>query len=689
MSGTTGGSGLRITLRDIALLAKVQRPVVSMWRSRSRHTGTPFPAPVDAVGTQELFDAIDITSWLQTTARGNNPHAAEDVAAFATLPGPDAKRAHFTGLTALLTLRCLTDSRLGALSAEDLLDSADECDPDDAFLFTEIAALGGELSPLAAYADLLTDASYTAEAAFEQLLADRFHSGMRALVRTTLTAEAVELVAATAIELAAGSIRPPVFMDDGGGDFLHSVADMLGEAEPAVLSVGRRDDGPARLARRRLAVHGAHKENLQVVDAAPADFLAGFSVRLAQFPSPSLPTLGAGAILTAIDNIALELDDSSAAVVLAPASVLADSLPGVDRAASQTRADVLRSGRVRAIVRLPQGMLKPKPREAQALWVLGPAHQGVPIADRWTMVADLTGVRLSEGIRADVVGDLAASMGGLEEIRAHSFRFARLVLTRTLLAGTGALTASATPSGPLSPASAPAGSAATGLLAAEQLRDSLNASKRNHLSIELAPGSHPAMAPATIESLLAAGALKYLPGHRLAGSSLGTRSTAGAQFTVIGVEELTGISVTGSRRIDQLDFVRNYPRGRLTEPGDVIFATGAQLSAMVDEEGAAVVLYPARILRISTADPGGLVPAMLVHDIRQSPAGNWRHWRVRRIGRDAGAALQRALTAVAVERGRVAVRLQRLDALSGALMDGAADGSIEVLELGTTTEGTS
>lgn len=678
---------LRIALADIALLAKVQRPVVSMWRSRSKNTAAPFPSPVDAQGSQELFDAAQVTDWLTATARGNNPHAADDAAAFAVLAGPDAKRRHFTGLTALLALRGLTDAPLRKLSAEDLLDSADEQDPDDAFLYAELEELGVDLMPLAIHADLLSDASYTAAAAFEQLLADRFRAGSQHLASTALSAEVLDLVASTALELAAGSNGPPVYMDDGGSDFLRSIADIVGEAEPAVLVVGTLYGTAARLARRRLLVHGLHKENLQIVNQLPAR-TEGIAVRLAQFPSPSFPDMDAQALLTAVDNIALEMTGSSAAVVLAPASVLTDPLEGgaSAREIDAIRSNVLRSGRVRAIVRLPQGLLKSKPRQAQALWILGATRLDVPIADRWTMVADLTGQRLTKDIRQDLVSDLAASMGDRGAIRAHSFRFATLVLTRTLLANSGALTAAITDQKFV----AVSANVASGqLVLTEELIKSLSGPKPEMPAIILAPGTNQALASASLASLLREGSVKYLPGHRLDDSHIAVEVPGRAQLRIIGPAELTDEIPAGTRRIDQLTFAASYPQGRLTEAGDVIFTTGAQGTAVVDEVGAAVVLYPARILRINATDPGGLLPQMLAQDLRNAPGGNWRQWPARRIYDGARPTLSGALAVVADERRRLAVRLQRLDELSGMLMDGAAHGSFRVLDLGMTTEGIS
>lgn len=685
-----GQPQLQITLSDIAQLAQVQRPVVSMWRSRSKNSDTPFPPAVATHDRQELFDAVEVTTWLAATGRGNNPHAAEDAAAFAAPLGPETKHTHFAGLTALIALRALTDAPLGSQDADVLLDSADEYDPDDEFLFAEIEALGPNLLNLAAYADLLTDASYTASAAFERLLGDRFRTGPPVQANTMLTSAAIELLAATAVELAANSEQDPVFTDDGGSDFLLAVADILGEAAPATLCVGTLASDSARLARRRMRVHGQSKENLQVTNHAGSGHQERAKVRLAQFPSPSFPTSDAVEVLTAIDNISLDMDDQACAVVLAPAPILTDSLQRTthNREAEAIRSDILRSDRVRAIVRLPRGLLPSRPRQAQALWVLGPAHANVTIADRWTMVADLSGQEMTADVSADLVSDLAASMGSRDHVRAHSFRFAKLVRTRSLLAKQGALTAAAQ-SPEVSDLPTVAANASTAeLIQAESILDALNEDHAAPLHMDLLAETRPALTPTTVGEAITAGSLKYLPGHRLADSHVEPPLPGRAQFRVIGVEELSGELAHESRKVSQLVFANTYPQGRLTEPGDVIFATGAQVGAMVDEAGAAVVLYPARILRISAKNANGLLPAVLAQDLA-NPPGNWRQCPARRMHDGAKPALSGALAAVAAERRRLAVRLQQLNELSGLLVDGAVHGSFSVLNFGMTTEGTS
>jgi hypothetical protein len=69
---------LRMTLSDVAALAQVQRPVVSMWRKRSAASAHPFPQPAALDGGRELFDADQVgAGWKPPAAaiprRGTTP----------------------------------------------------------------------------------------------------------------------------------------------------------------------------------------------------------------------------------------------------------------------------------------------------------------------------------------------------------------------------------------------------------------------------------------------------------------------------------------------------------------------------------------------------------------------------------------------------------------------------------------
>ena len=59
---STTESALLMSMSDIAALARVQRPVVSVWRTRAARSSTPFPAPVVRENGQEFFNASQVGS---------------------------------------------------------------------------------------------------------------------------------------------------------------------------------------------------------------------------------------------------------------------------------------------------------------------------------------------------------------------------------------------------------------------------------------------------------------------------------------------------------------------------------------------------------------------------------------------------------------------------------------------------
>ncbi|WP_224026221.1 hypothetical protein [Arthrobacter sp. NicSoilC5] len=670
------GTALRMSLSDIAALAQVQRPVVSMWRKRSSSTALPFPAAKGHLNGVELFDAVEVTAWLHATGRGNNPEARNDVAIFARLASPASEaprdsRQTFDGLTSLLTLKVISGQSLGRMSAAQLLDAADEADPDDVFLYTELEALGSALTGLASFADRLADSAFSAPAAFEKLLAHRFKEGLREQSDTALTDAALKLVGAAARELAATLDGRPVYVDStpGGSDVMLRIAQQAGETTAATFLAADLDGGASRLARRRLAVHGTDNAPVKI-DSNGAFAVSGPAVHVAQYPAPGNPEADTTGILSGIENIALQMDDSQRAVIIAPARVLCDALSGE---AGNLRSDLLRSGRLRAIVKLQPGLLRAKPREPQALWVLGPSYADVPIADRWTMVADVSTTALTLDVSQDLISDVAASMGDRATIRAHSFRFARLVQTRILLARHGSLVKGAAAK---SSTAAPCAEAA---LRIEELLHALSSPASGSLlpAVE-ANGPGDRLHPAAVQDLLNAGNLKYVKGVRLQAEHINLR--AGSR--ILGREELLEPHGGRPRFIALLDFAAKYPAGRLTEPGDVIFCTSPRPAAMVDTEGGAVVVFPARILRIDRGDPGGLVPDVVAADINVRPDAdkNWRTWQLRRSPDRQRRPLATALGALQHEQARARERLKQLEELATLITDGVAGGSLTLTD---------
>lgn len=232
-----------MTLSDVAGLARVARPVVTMWRERPLVAGIerPFPEAVDRASRVEHFDANDIVRWLTDTGRGKNPDAAADAAAYAMpralLDGAEPSPAALDGAEALLCLRMLRGIDLGTMGADDLLDLAEEADPDDTVLFAEIESLGERATPLAAWIDNLVDAAYGALIAFDRLTARRRLTAPQR--RVQLRPEADALIAQIAAALVADLGEGAVVTDATGGptDLVRAVMDRIGEGTSTAVRV--------------------------------------------------------------------------------------------------------------------------------------------------------------------------------------------------------------------------------------------------------------------------------------------------------------------------------------------------------------------------------------------------------------------------------------------------------------------
>ncbi|UGT89738.1 hypothetical protein [Mycobacterium ostraviense] len=80
-----------LTLQDVADLAKLRRPVVSMWRKRPivRGVSIPFPEPVEVVDGVARFARDEVVDWLTRTGRGKNSEHAYDAPAVAVPDGAE------------------------------------------------------------------------------------------------------------------------------------------------------------------------------------------------------------------------------------------------------------------------------------------------------------------------------------------------------------------------------------------------------------------------------------------------------------------------------------------------------------------------------------------------------------------------------------------------------------------------
>lgn len=647
----TTAPSLLIDLAGTARLAGVQRPVVSMWRSRFASTSDPFPRAIGEKDGRAQFDAQQVADWLVRSGHGNNPEARADTAASAT--PPDFSFADFSAVAELEALIALYTQieDLGGLTPSRIEKVGAEVDPRDDMLLAEIAAHVRRGVPWLDYATHLIDAAYSPSTALT-LVAQR-HAGSQRAVGSMgrLVADAIALV----VDIVLALVREGdvVTLDASDVTLSSTLASKLGDDVSILLPAGVE----SRRVRRQLLVDGHW--------LADTGEPTTRSLVVARVPSAPGGDDIAG-ILRAVDEVSLSLRDSDAAVVIGPARALVDPLAVTDERA---RVDILRSGRVRAIVRLPAGLVESAIRESLALWVLGAPAGDVPPMERLTAVADLTAIPLTPATRADLVSDVIAGMGSGRDLRAHQFRFATFVRTTSLQARRGSLVASATRR-PVPTTTDPAELPVLLDLAADAIRDDI-------APVGLTPDLHDVPRATPVTQLIDAGHLRMIAGTRL---DLGLLGSEG--LIVVRSSDLDHPALIGRTRIDQLAFAAQNPNAQLTRPGDVIFRTSPTAAAWVDDEGSKVVVYPARVLRVTASDPGGLVPEIIAADITGATAGPgaWKRWTLRRVAPKAIVSLRRALADIATTREALEARASRLTAYADLIVAGVTSGAVTMVD---------
>jgi hypothetical protein len=651
---------LQMSLADVALLARVQRPVASIWRTRAADSDLPFPEPVARVGIEERFDVERVVEWLEATGRGRNPDARADAAAHSAPAGLSLRDpALFAGLTALLCVKAMTGADLADSSTAAIIDLATAADPEDTFLRAEISAVEQQMPCLAAYADAISEAAYGPAAALERLLDQRFRQAPAEIIAGTVMPSVRSLCSRLAASLARDcALDPPVYVSatGGSGDVITSLASADDGAAEVLLLQGTQSDH--RLSRRRLQVLGLPAETTADLTAA------GAAVVVAHHPVEALGTSPRERALDAIDELALTLRGDQRALVLAPASLLTDRLG--TRQLQQLRARILRTGRVRGIVRLPAGLVPHRSREALALWVLTGKPDGVPVEDRRIALADVSGVALDDFVVDQLRDDVLAALAPPSLIRARSFALSRLVAASAVLAQSGPLIA---PGVPRAAARVDGREAA---LRIERLRSRGNASDPlGGVAISVVEGR--GTAPVTVAQAVEQGLVRVIAGNRhvVVPDPDGT-------LPVIGVPELSGAVPAASRFLDRLAFLGSQAAARLTEPGDVVFCTSPRPRALVDCSGGSAVEFPARILRIDMMTGDALSPDVVVQGInsRTNRGEPWRSWFLPRVEPGQAAPLTSALGALAEEQEALRQRLDELDRLRDDLVNAVTAGAL-------------
>ena len=655
-----------LSLSDIAALAGVRRPAASFWRSRHARSTNPFPAPAHRAGGQEYFSLDEVVGWLEATGLGNNPSVREEGALFVALDViPAEQRAVvLDGLTALLALKALTGASLGGATLGELLDLADDADPNDGCLYRECESLGQDLPWWAARADALSSAAFTPAEAFDRVLAQHHRLGLQEHSSTAVAKSVVELAAQIAVDLIDPERRAQTpFVDPtGSGDLLGPARRRLDDVDEPMLLLPAAKSSTERRARRQLiAARWALGDALVEDDAVT--WPAG-SVIVAHVPTATHPAMTDLGVVEALEHIALAMHDEDRAVVVGPASALTNR--NRDAVVVEARTEVLRTGRVRAILRLPAGLWPARSRQQLGIWVLGPSQLDVRHDDRWITVADLAATPMDDAAIQDVVTDVVAAMGDRWSVQTHAFRFARLVPASTVQAATGDLVTVAPPA--QRPRRSPAEMAAQAQALADRTAEPFP-----RVTMDVSHGEHGRVRVVTLGELVAAKAVRVIAGNRIDAGDLVTDGSV----PVIGTDELLRARRRGERSMDRLAFSAGYPSGRYTEPGDVVFCSTPGVGATVDGEGLSAVVSPARVLRLNPEKRIGLTPALLARAVLSAPPrAGWPTWPVRLVPWGQASPIETVLRKIAVAREDAERRLADLDELTDLLVEGVTSGGL-------------
>lgn len=670
-----------ISMPEIAELAGVQRPVVTVWRRR--YNGS-FPQPVGGDVGRPLFDAGAVLDWLVATGRADRATAAPDLRQYALWQlGAQLSPADFIAYTtALICLRWLDQDEplpSGAGWAADLADRARRVDPSDLLLRSEITALPDDAGWLVDAIDELVEAAWGCRPALERLLATRNRLNAPTLYRDALTPNLARLIAATTGAREHAMVHGSVTVADpwaGTGDLLTAVVGAVSEHGQPIIFASTGSNELSRLLRRRLSVWDLPGSDLDVRTRSgpPASF--AWRALVTALPYRPQESRNRERYLRFLARLAADLQAGQTAVVLGPTDLLADQMPPTN---AGIRNEILRTDAVEAIINLPGGLMPFRPGYQTALWVLRRDESGR--GQGRLLLGDVSDRRLTPQVVDDLVEDVTTWRRDGYHPAAHRRALTTPVRVADLLSGQDSFT------GPRRPELPEAINlrhtrVARVLELQTQLVEQVQQPPLPPLVANIAAREGHARAAVTIDTLIKKKELKRLKGARIAAEYI----TGAGHHRVIGIPELTGLAKPGRRTVDRLILAERYPRVRLTEPGDVIVAVNTELTTYVDIDGFSIAEYPASVLRV-TGGRRTLTPRTLAALITASPSGRAPgSVHARRINQitvpvldpDETEALDTLLAELDQRRRRVQDEIETLNALRQTAIAGVGDGTLTI-----------
>lgn len=691
LAAVPGAPPLLMSMRDIAELAGVRRPVVTMWRRR--HAS--FPPPAGGNVSHPLFDPRSVADWLIGTERAERERIGPDLSLYTIaglgrrLPAGDLVAL----VTALICLRYLDGDEPLADGPENIVaalrDRAAHTDTADELLRAEIQRMPPDAGWLAIAVDDLVEAAWGCCGAFEQVMAARHRLGAAETFAGAMRLELAQLIARVSGAAERARRHGPIVVADvaaGPGDLLTAVADLLGDDYAPACVAAERDPYLTRLTRRRLAVHGLP---LLDMDVRVADFLPDDcgepDVIVTQVPYAPGEHRAAADVLDVIDDVSLRLRPGCTAVVLGPSDVLTGELPPYSEA-ERARARVLRDGMVESVIKLPGGLVPFRPGYETALWVLNSARQS-PWRGR-VLLADVSDRELTGEVIEALTDDVITWRREGYDPDAHTRRFGVQVLISDLVDPPKPLTARRPRN--VRTVEAEAADRLAGILRLETELDRLAASAtavRQPVRTGLAARVQGRPVTAAIGRLAAERVLQVLKGTRIDPADI----TGDGQHAVLGSDEVLDIRRSGSRMLDRAVLNARYARAALTEPGDVLVTAAPGFGVVIDHDGFSVAEFPVRVLRIRGTGQSRLTPrvlaAMLSADESPArPSGAVRAARriedhqVPLLSVEDVIRLDALLAALDARRGHARQEIDVLDALASAATAGLRDGTLTLAD---------
>jgi hypothetical protein len=563
-----------------------------------------------------LFDPHEIVTWLVETGRAERRDLEGDMRLY-TLARLGSRLPARTLIAALICLRhrtgdeVLDDGTPGLIAR--IRESAEVADPYDNLLLSEVTALHADWLPPAV--DDLVEAAWNTQNAFERVMQVRDRLGAAELSADRLDPALERLIAklANAVELAdrdgvAGIADP----NAGPGDLVLATASTLRDDQRMSITAGCPDPYLTRLTRRRLTVHDLHEGGFEVT-TEPVGNLDSANIVVTQLPYRPAEERSAFEALGLVNDLSLQLARGATAVIVAPADTVSTLDPTGD--AGVLRAELIASGAVKAIIRLPGGLLRYRPGYEVALWVLDTDYSS-SLQGR-VLLADVSDRNLSPAVIDALATDVLTWRHEGFDPGAHSRTYAVSTPVAALARSPRPLTPRYLPTERELYADVPERVAR--VLDLERVLSEVRPD-RPQLRSNLATRVDPAPPrTATIGELTQGGRtrtnlLSLRKGTRIAGELIRPHHDDARQalsYPVLGPPEIVGRSALGGRRVDRVAFETGYPRAQRSLPGDIIITAVPEPAALVDHDGYAVIEFPARIVRITKLGAEQFTPRVL------------------------------------------------------------------------------